>query len=203
LLLGSDAQHELEHFFEYFRRQPFARVGQTRMVGRVLVQRRAQKLAQRKAVGTPPGDTTLAANSFEVTHKQHAKVDAWRNAGLAAFLFLSVVRLTPLLDPRIDIRLGQQACQLPIERVPRGPRQLVRRDEERLLPLLLPLAHCHGCSPSSHVSARSRSMAERLPCLSLLQRAASPIPSPPCDRLSVPSDCVNRSKTRGSISGAM
>jgi hypothetical protein len=84
----------------------------------------------------------LAVDPFEVAHQQHAKVHARRNAAAAAALPRLVVPAAAAFDPGIEAGRQQQGVELHIERMPLAPRQLVRRDEQRLLPIL-PHAHRH------------------------------------------------------------
>ena len=82
------------------------------MIGRVGRQRNAQKTPQRQTVGTAPRNSTLRLNAFEVSHEQHAKIDAWWNARTA--LSLGVVLLAQTLHPRIEARTVQVGPALPL-----------------------------------------------------------------------------------------
>src|SRR5260370_34154923 len=124
------------------------------MVWRLFAQRNAQEFPERKAVSTPPGDSALAADPFEVADQQHSKVDARRHARLAPLFLLLVVLLTAALEPRVEAGLAQQLVQLLVEWMPLRPRKLVGCDEERLLLRLLPLAHRHRTHPSAGPTVR-------------------------------------------------
>jgi hypothetical protein len=118
LLDRGDSQHELKRLSEEFPRQPIAGVGLCRVVGRGFLARQAQESPQAQAAGTRPGDARLAIDAFEVTHPQHANVDARRNRWLATHLPGGVVPLAAAFEPAIELCLGQQFVELPIEGMP-------------------------------------------------------------------------------------
>ena len=89
------------------------------MVGRLLIKRHAQELPQAQAVGTSPGDATLAVDALEVADQQHPEVHARRDRGLAALLLVVVIPLAAAFDPAVELGLGQKLIELPIERMPR------------------------------------------------------------------------------------
>ena len=121
--------------------QAVADAGQARMVRRVLRKRDAQKLSQAEAVGTPPGDTPLRAEALEVAHQQHPEVDARRNAG-PPHRFV-VVRLTEPFDELVEAGCSQQLIELAVKHMPFRPRQLVHRDPEGRLLLLVAVSQRH------------------------------------------------------------
>ena len=113
------------------------------MLGTRFVERNAQKLPQRQAVGAPPGDPPLTVDPFEVPHQQHAEIDARRDRALPASLDLLVERLAPLLDPAVEAGFGEQHVEGLVEGMPLRARELLRRDKQRLLPRFLPPSHRH------------------------------------------------------------
>src|SRR5688572_20387403 len=78
-------QHELKHLLKHFLGQSIADDAERRVIRSVFIQRSAQKLTQRQAIVTSPGNSPLAVDPLEITHQQHAEVNAGRNARLAAF----------------------------------------------------------------------------------------------------------------------
>src|SRR5574340_52258 len=104
-----------------FQRQPVADARQAGMVGRLLDQRDAQECPQGKTVAATPSDAALRADTLEVTHQQHAKVNARRNRRPTQVAM--VVRPALPLDPSIKPRLGEKLVQLSIEHMPFRLRQ--------------------------------------------------------------------------------
>ena len=115
LLLGGQRQHPLEHGRVRLQRQTITDAGQARMVGRVLHERDAEKLTQRKAVGTAPRDAALRADALVIADQQHAKVNSRRNGWPAEMSV--IVRLAHFLDRAIEVRLRQQPAEFPVEYV--------------------------------------------------------------------------------------
>lgn len=87
-----NAQHELKYFMEQLHRQPLADVAEAGVI-RSLCERHTQESLQGQAVGTPPGDSTLAGKIFDVSYQQHAVVDPRRNAETDPTFVLLVVEL--------------------------------------------------------------------------------------------------------------
>ena len=114
------------------------------MVWRVLGQRHAEELPQRKAVGTPPSNAALRADALEVTHQQHAEVHAGRNRRPADVAV--IVRPAQLLGHAVEARLGKDLVELPIKHMSLGLRQ-VRGRHPHLLLLVLPLSQRHRRRP--------------------------------------------------------
>ena len=111
------------------------------MVGRLFAQRGAQKFSQAEAVGTPPGDAPLRAEALEVAHQQHPEIDARRNSRPAHGVV--IVRLTKPFDQLVEVGFSQQFVELAIKDVPFRPRQIVHRDPERRLLLLVAASQRH------------------------------------------------------------
>src|SRR5690606_29620554 len=151
LVVECDLQDELKDFFEDFRWKTLACQGQRRVVGRLLIQGKPQKLPQAEAVGATTRDTSLTVDPFEVADQQHTKEDARWKARLPPLLFLFVILNATLFNPVIEARFGQKLVQLLVERMTLRPGQIVRRNEQRLLPTLaLPHRHAKIPTPSNH-----------------------------------------------------
>ena len=65
-LLGRQLQHQLEDGRMNLQRQAVANLRQAGMIGRVLGQRGAEKLPQRKAVAATPGNAPLRADALKI-----------------------------------------------------------------------------------------------------------------------------------------
>src|SRR5438270_6739891 len=91
---------------------------------------------------TPPGDATLTLDPLEITDEHHAEVHPRRDALPAPNVVTLVILFAPRLDPSVESGLSQQQVEFLVERMPRRMSQLIRRNEQRLLPRR-PLAHRH------------------------------------------------------------
>ena len=149
--------------------------------------RHTQELPQAQAVGTPPGNSPLATNVFEVTDQKHAKVDARRDGRLSAFLLGGIIPLTAAFDPSVKVGFGEELIELSIEGMSGGFGKSLGSDEESLLSLT-PLAHRHEKTSVSlpgvpgdtiaHLSSRRRWTGWHK---KILQRTAKLIPDRSCD----------------------
>src|SRR5215470_18114531 len=52
-----------------------------RVIGRGLRQHQAEKVAQRKRIGSAPGDPALGVDAFEVANQQQSEIDPGGQAG--------------------------------------------------------------------------------------------------------------------------
>jgi hypothetical protein len=92
---------------------------------------KAEKLTNRKAVRTFPGDSALALDPFKVANQEDAKIDAGWNPG--ATTDLAVVGTTELLDPSIETRTFQQLIEFRVEAGSVRTGQIYSGDEQVLL----------------------------------------------------------------------
>ena len=111
------------------------------MIGRVFFQRHVEKLPQRKAIATTPGNAPLRADTFKIADQQHPKISAWWNAWAAHRVVIML--LAKRLDEFVETSFGEQLIELAIENVTFGSRQSRRLDPHFLLTLLLAASQCH------------------------------------------------------------
>src|SRR5579862_6925635 len=98
------------------QRQALMRAAKAGMIRRGLFLRNAQKLSQRTAIAAPPSNPSLRGDAFEVTHQNHPEIHArWNRRPPHGG---RIKRLTEFFDPAIELGLGQEVVQLPVERVP-------------------------------------------------------------------------------------
>src|SRR6516164_4555935 len=115
-----------------------------RVIGRRLRQHQAEKVAQRKRIGSAPGDPALGVDAFEVANQQQSEIDpggaSWggHRGGVEAG--------TLRFDEGVEAVLSQQLIQPTIEGMTRGRRQVRRRHPHRRLSVAFSFAHRHGRS---------------------------------------------------------
>ena len=106
----------------------------------VLSQAVPQKLPQRQAVSTPPGNAALRIQPLEVTHKDHAEVDPWRNPRPTVVF---VIRFAQRLDEFIKAAIAEQTIQSVVKHVTDRARQFRRGHPKLFLPLRPAMSQSH------------------------------------------------------------
>jgi dihydrofolate reductase len=103
----------------------------------------AEKVAQRKRIGSAPGDPALGVDAFEVANQQQSEIDPGGQAGAAHRGGVEAGTLR--FDEGVEAVLSQQLIQPTIEGMTRGRRQVRRRHPHRLS-VTFSFAHRHGRS---------------------------------------------------------
>src|ERR1035437_452725 len=98
----------------------------------------------RESPPPPPGDAPFRIDALEITQQQHPKVTPRLQTRPPQNLVIEGG--TEVLHKSVKAVGGQNLIEALIERMPRRPRQIRRRHEQRLLPRLLS-AHRHADPP--------------------------------------------------------
>ena len=129
-----------------------------------------QKLPQGQRIGDPPVDAALRAQTLEVAHHQHAKVDPGRDARPAARI--GVVGGAQLLDKVVEAMRCQDLIELFVKWMPRRLRQRAGLHKQLLLPTPWPFTHRHTGVSSYPLASYSKSRK------ALYEEASSFLPRP-------------------------
>ena len=143
--VGQTLQHPREHGLVRLEVDQAPGARQRRVVGRGLVQREVQKLADAQRVGGAPRDRPFRVQAFEVAEQQQPEIAARRQTRPADSV--GVERRALRFDEGIEVRLVERAIQALVKRVPCALRQICGGHPHRRLARPAPsFAHRHARS---------------------------------------------------------